>query len=503
MLTSTRRRAIFAVATLVTGAVASSGAITSTAAAVPSVTPDFVAGNPSCTDLGYDYGYKPQPEPPPSGTYTFPGTSETVTLTSDGVYFDWSSTIGIDAVIAKGGPNANVYVYDPPAESGADTGLHSPINTNNDQPYGLSHIEFCYDYEVEVSKTADTSYTRTYDWTIDKSGDETELVLSKGQQFQVDYEVTVGLDGTPGYTDSDWAVDGTITVDNPWPVDATITGVGDVVSPALSATVDCGVTFPYTLPAGQQLSCDYGPVDLTDASSRTNTATVTTTGAVGGGTATVPVSFANATVTEVDDCIEVSDDKAGDLGTVCADEAPKTFTYSLNVGPYAECGDYQYTNIASFVTNDSETTGSDDWTVDVSVPCAGGCTLTQGYWKTHSLHGPAPHDDGWLLIGPSGADTSFFSSGKSYYEVLWTPPAGNVYYNLAHQYIAAELNILNGAESPPAVDAAMTQAAALLTAYTPAQAASLRGSARNAWLSAASTLDQYNNGLIGPGHCSE
>jgi hypothetical protein len=65
-------------------------------------------GQPTCLGLGYDFGLKPQPEPPPSREYTIPGTTETVTITSDGTTFGWTSTVGIDAVIAKGGPNANV-----------------------------------------------------------------------------------------------------------------------------------------------------------------------------------------------------------------------------------------------------------------------------------------------------------------------------------------------------------------------------------------------------------
>ena len=51
-----------------------------------------------------------------------------MTVTTDGVDFDWSSTLGMDAVIAKGGPNANAYVYDPPAESMA-TPVYTPRST--------------------------------------------------------------------------------------------------------------------------------------------------------------------------------------------------------------------------------------------------------------------------------------------------------------------------------------------------------------------------------------
>ena len=118
------------------------------------IQPEFVAGNPSCADLGYELGYKPQPEPPPSGTYTFPDDVGEVTIVSDGTYFDWSSTIGVDVVIVKGGPNADAFVYDPPEESVGDTQLHSPVNPNNGQIYAISHIEFCYDIE-DVCEDAD------------------------------------------------------------------------------------------------------------------------------------------------------------------------------------------------------------------------------------------------------------------------------------------------------------------------------------------------------------
>jgi hypothetical protein len=148
-------------------------------------------------------------------------------------------------------------------------------------------------------------------------------------------------------------------------------------------------------------------------------------------------------------------------------------------------------------------TGSDDHTVLVTVPCAGGCTLTQGYWKTHSEYGPAPYDSTWALL-LNGADTPFFLSGQTWYQVFWTAPAGNVYYNLAHQYMAAYLNVLNGA-SPDAAQASLNSATALFNKYTPAQVAVLKSTnaVRKQFINLNTILDAYNNGLIGPGHCSE
>jgi hypothetical protein len=129
--------------------------------------------------------------------------------------------------------------------------------------------------------------------------------------------------------------------------------------------------------------------------------------------------------------------------------------------------------------------------------------LTPGYWKTHSTYGPASYDDTWASLGE---DTAFFSSETTYYGALWTSPNGNAYWILAHAYIAAELNQLNGADFT-AAQAAFDSATALFSnpSYTPTYIGSLRGNSplRATFISLATILDNYNNGLIGPGHCSE
>ncbi|MEZ4682519.1 MAG: hypothetical protein R2932_50760 [Caldilineaceae bacterium] len=63
-------------------------------------------------------------------------------------------------------------------------------------------------YTLTVTKDANTAFTRTYDWTINKSGDQSDLVLAQGQSFTVNYNVVVNT--TP--TDSNWAVNGSIAV---------------------------------------------------------------------------------------------------------------------------------------------------------------------------------------------------------------------------------------------------------------------------------------------------
>ncbi len=741
---------------------------TTVSPAVHHVTPIFVPGNPSCTSRGYAFGFKPQPEPPPSGTYFFPDGINTVTITSDGTFFDWTSTLGIDAVIVKGGPNANVYVYDPPTEETSDTGLSSPINPNNNRPYAISHIEFCYDYELGIGKTAETEHTRDVDWTIEKTVDVDAWNLFDGDTGESEYTITLTKD-----VEVLASLTGVITINNNTPFPATITGIADLFDPDAGADINGVLTacrvdgnpVAYTgqgnhvLAAGSAMECDY-EVDVDNTpTDGTNNATVTTTGQVGGGEASADVLFGPATdigepdeinvtdtngevfgpftdppdpitytrvfdcsdvtytdlhaeydventasidetddeddatvavdcyelgvektaqvsfdrtwewtiektadqtdlllapgqlfnvtywvevdamavdenivvsgvitisnpnpdrdaslsdvademtisgivgivqgvvdcpqdfvamggtlectyssaaldlqsaedltgtntataelqnlafegpgpgaqsgttsfsgdedivvlaaTSEADACIDVSDTNTGLLGTVCAGNAPASFHYDLSFGQHPdanvplECGDNRHVNTASFIAQDSGATGEDDWIVNAEVNCDVGCTLTQGYWKTHndSFHGGAPSDDTWDLITPNAEQTGFFTTdaGNSqpttgpnappfiWFEVLWTPPKGNAYYNLAHQYIAAALNMLNGADFTDAQDA-FDEATDLFETKTPAQVATLKGKASKTWKQLAGTLDDYNNGLTGPGHCDE
>jgi hypothetical protein len=490
--------------------------------------PHYYPGNPSCEDLGlvnvfsvkHDFGVGDDA----TITLTVPGYG-TITFTHDGFYVDWSSTLGIDAVIVKGGPNANVWFYDP--ESFGDQDLASPINGNTGIPYGLSHVDFCFDYEVEVKKTAETTYDRAYDWSIAKTAYATitawlngeapltTLLLNPSTSYQYVYVTTV-TNSPP--IDSDFAVEGTITIRNPAPIPASIVGVSDVFGD-VTIPVTCSKAIPATLEPLEVMTCTYA-LELPGMVEGENVATVTTIGKVGGATATAMVDFGDPT-TVIDECIAVNDHLvATHIGTgdvlgerfltlatsyapVCVDapEEDKTFGYLYTAGPFEVCGEVGIHNVASYVSTEAEPeTGSDDHDVLVTIDCPVGCTLTQGYWKTHSDHGPAPYDEVWALLGE---DTLFFKSGKTYHQVLWTPPKGNPYWTLAHQYIAAKLNILAGATGSE-VATALSNATNLFDTCTPGMVTKRGGSCpASTFTSLAATLDQYNNGYIGPGHCSE
>ncbi len=469
----------------------------STGGVVPTQS-SFPNGPPSCGDYASH-----RFDPVNNETYTDGfGNNITISITNTdcGPVFSWVASDGfvVESINVKGGSNqelnVNTYTYDGQTSDGY---LHSPMNPNNDNYYGLSHLDFCYHYKLSASKTAETSFLRTYDWSIDKiCQGAPELTLSTNQVYDYPFQWVAT---TTGYTDSDWAVSGTVTVENNTPYDAEISSIEDILSNNTSVPLSCDVTFPYVLASGATLECSY-TTGLDAAEDGTNTVTVTTSSTmVDGDTASADYAF-GAPTSEADECVTVSDDCTADV-EVCVAQSPFTHSYTCPIS-YAQCGDYLYVNTATLVTNDNATMSMDNCQVDVNVPC-GGCSLTIGYWKTHSENGPAPYDDTWALLS-SGADTPFFLSGDSYYNVAWTAPGGNAYYILAHQYIAAELNMLNGADFSDA-QAAFDEATVLLNTYTPAQIGALKGknAIRQNFINLATILDNYNNGLIGPGHCDD
>ncbi|HEV8296365.1 MAG TPA: hypothetical protein VGQ20_03680 [Acidimicrobiales bacterium] len=111
-------------------ALAWTGAADAVSPAGVNVTTEVIAGNPKCG------GVKIEAEDIHVGTYG------PITITAyNGTTISWTSSEGVGEVIVKGGPNALVYHYNPPATG--DTGLHAPVNPNNDKYYGISHVEFC------------------------------------------------------------------------------------------------------------------------------------------------------------------------------------------------------------------------------------------------------------------------------------------------------------------------------------------------------------------------
>jgi hypothetical protein len=267
----------------------------------------------------------------------------------EGKQFDWSATLGMDAVIVKA-QTSNAYIYVPEAFEGA--GLVAPDGR------AVSHVEFCYDYELDVAKDGAGIFDRVYTWDINKDYDGTYDKFIGDPATTHGYEVSV--DQT--ITDGNWVASGSITIENNTPFDASILSVDDVLEGGIIATVDCGVAFPYTLTAGDSLICSY-TADTPDAATRVNTVTVTTEAPVGGGEATFTVEFTGNVVGFPS--INVNDSN-GESWTASGDDSwmySRDFTCPTDTSLYVD-GFYSFDhdNTATIL----ETGQSDDATVTVN-----------------------------------------------------------------------------------------------------------------------------------------
>jgi hypothetical protein len=120
-----------------------------------------------------------------------------------------------------------------------------------------------------------------------------------------------------------------------------------------------------------------------------------------------------------------------------------------------------------------------------------GCTLTQGYWKTHPEAWPVDS----LTLGATSYTAAELRS------LLLTAPRGDASLILAHQLIAAELNAASGASDSSDLAAAhawLSANGSVLPYGTRADSA-----ARDEAIALGAALASYNEGSSGPGHCDD
>ena len=154
--------------------------------------------------------------------------------------------------------------------------------------------------------------------------------------------------------------------------------------------------------------------------------------------------------------------------------------------------------------------GENDMTWDAGLympPPPGGCTLTIGYWKNHAGFGPQPDYLSQFLpiwLGTAGGAHSMnVNTVQIAYDVLVMKTYGvpsNGITKLYAQLLGAKLNIADGA-TDDAVDDVIADADAWLASHSWTEWNSLSKSTKNMILGWKSSLDNYNNGITGPGHC--
>lgn len=211
-------------------------------------------------------------------------------------------------------------------------------------------IQVCREAALEISKTADASYDRTYQWSIIKSlaeGQESQVITDGEKNQPVDYLITAE---NTGYTDSGWELDGVITVANPNDYTGIDAALQDTVSiKGVECTLEqTQVNIPAKGSVQVGYSCDVASgVDAADYLKQHNTVTATW-GEKRTASATADVDFSLDQA--VNRKVDVFDDQADPtkdpvlLGTVDINESPKSFANQLVLhAPAGECASYTNT----------------------------------------------------------------------------------------------------------------------------------------------------------------
>ena len=134
----------FLVLVAIVGSVGLTVAGASSAATVRGIVPFVMAGNVSCSQLtGVSYTDSVTFTPVVNGA----SSNGLFLLVDSSTSFGWFvlrdiRDINVKAVIVKGGPNSNVYVY--PGGDYSDGPMNAPTNPKNGKPYDVGAATFCF-----------------------------------------------------------------------------------------------------------------------------------------------------------------------------------------------------------------------------------------------------------------------------------------------------------------------------------------------------------------------
>lgn len=242
-------------------------------------------------------------------------------------------------------------------------------------------VKVCVGADLSVSKNANPSFSRTYQWSIAKQGDKTTI----DPGGTVTYSVTAT---ETGFKDGGWQVSGSVHVANPndWE-SITLNGLTDAIQGEPNASCSFTGTPAGTVlaPAGTQGSsadfpytCTYSAAPA--SASQTNAATA----GWDKGAASTPDNSAQGTAswvwgsptTTTNRTIHVTDSQGGALGTVTASDSQpftsKTFTYSKTFAPpSSSCATVN--NIATITETGQQ--------AKFAVQNCNSGALTMGYWQ--------------------------------------------------------------------------------------------------------------------------
>jgi hypothetical protein len=166
----------------------------------------------------------------------------------------------------------------------------------------------------------------------------------------------------------------------------------------------------------------------------------------------------------------------------------ETGLLATNINDLVDFQDYVFRVQATATGTESASNFSTDLTA-ATKPASQNCTFTQGYWKNHSSAWPVSS----LTLG-----TVNYTKAQLL-QILGQPSQGNGLTILAHQLIAAKLNIAGGADPTPVaavIAAADAQIGNLVVRPIGSGFLDPDDVDTNS-----QTLDSYNNGNLGVSHC--
>jgi hypothetical protein len=184
-------------------------------------------------------------------------------------------------------------------------------------------------------------------------------------------------------------------------------------------------------------------------------------------------------------CLEPEADAAVEIGDLF-DETGLTTSEEAVVELSAET-----TYIFRACANGDGVADDSEWSETITAVCCHNrnCTNGRGYWWRHPFR--------WPVCSLTLGNTTY--NKLQLLAVLIMPAFGNGMLILAHQLIAVELNIARGAD-PVDVEEARAAAHALMAGKVVPPIGCGWVHPRDA-SPIAQIMDDYNNGLIGPGHC--
>ncbi|HLX33943.1 MAG TPA: hypothetical protein VKR30_01725 [Candidatus Limnocylindrales bacterium] len=414
--------------------------------------------------------------------FTFPNVSFTGTTVHDCVTVsdpndpitDTSDPNYLPATVCSGDASPTTFKYTGTISGDAGTctpNKNTATITDGDTQLGSADqtVTDCQGADLTVTKTATPSFTRTYNWTIKKTVDKPGHIDQHGGTVTLNYNVTAT---ETGFTDSNWQVNGTITVHNPndWE-SVTLTGVTDTIDNNGSCTVSGNTT--QTIAAGADstgltYSCTYTSAPSPASGTNTATATWNATAAStpdGSKDGAALYNFGSVSPSTVNQTITVQDAYNGGtattLGTLTATDSVPFTTHTY--GPISHVIPVPTNGTCVTITNAGiiKETGAESDVSNTICGTGGVGALTMGYWQNKNGQGVIAAGASTLGVCNVGTYLRTFNPFK---DLSTTAPCGKAGSTSNNDVVGYTYNIIKAANASGASMNAMLRAQMLATA---------------------------------------